>query len=197
MVSTKWSQTHTSCSIKAWIKWIASYGLHFPYSAILWKAKKLCIIQILARTFDTTCSEVFHLLFPPLLSKEDSNIRACSSSSVQIEQRDVCRQSWKIFVLEFALKFIFGKSIQATVAFSHSWIWGNFHLSVSGRTWFFFCMEFLLHYIFVCTGLAALYMYPEAENGAKSSHPSGKHSVLPELSALLLPWVPGRLAAGI
>lgn len=78
--------------VKAWIKLIASYGLHFPCSAILWKAKKLCIIQILARTFDTSCSEFFHLLFPPLLSKEDSNMRACRSSSVQIEQRDVFRQ---------------------------------------------------------------------------------------------------------
>lgn len=78
--------------VKAWIKWIASYGLHFPYSAALWKAKKLCIMQILARTFDTTCSEFFHLLFPPLLSKEDSSTRACSSSSAQIGQRHVFRQ---------------------------------------------------------------------------------------------------------
>lgn len=77
--------------VKAWIKWIASYGLHFPYSAILWKAKKLCIIQILARTFDATCSEFFYLLFPLLLSKEDRNMTACSSSSVQIEHRDVFR----------------------------------------------------------------------------------------------------------
>lgn len=35
-------------------------------------------------------------------------------------------------------------------------------------------------------------MYPEAETGAKSSHPSGKYSVLPELTVLLLPSVPGR-----
>lgn len=87
--------------------------------------------------------------------------------------------------------------MQATVASSSSSVWGNFHLSVSGRTWFFFYTKFLLHYICVYICLAALYMYPEAETGAKSSHLSGKHNVLQELAVLLLPWVPGRLAAGI
>lgn len=36
----------------------------------------------------------------------------------------------------------------------------------------------------VCRGLAALCMYPEAGNGARSSHPSGKHGAVPELTAL-------------
>lgn len=69
------------------------HGLRFPYSAALWKAEKFCIMQILARTFDTTCSEFFCLLFPlPLLYREDSNSRASRSPSVRAGQRDVFRQ---------------------------------------------------------------------------------------------------------
>lgn len=36
----------------------------------------------------------------------------------------------------------------------------------------------------VCRGLAALCMYPEAGNGARSSHPSGRRGAVPELTAL-------------
>lgn len=71
------------------------HGLCSPYSAAIWKAKKFCIIQISARTSDTTCSHFFQLLFPPpfvIQDCEDSNVRARSSGSIQIRQRDVFRQ---------------------------------------------------------------------------------------------------------
>lgn len=65
------------------------HGLHFPYSAALWKAKKFCIMQMLARTFDTTCSESFCHLFPPTSVVQG---RQQPEHAAQAGQRGVFRQ---------------------------------------------------------------------------------------------------------
>lgn len=67
-------------------------------------------------------------------------------------------------------------STYATVACSSNYVWGIFFISL--------CLE-EHDFSSVRGGLTALCMYPEAGNGAKSSHPSGKHGALPELTLLL------------
>lgn len=149
-------------------------------------------------------STFFSLL--PLLSGEVSDTRARSSSSVQIGQSDVFRHkntlkyiekhntlSWNLY-LNLSFKSLFRQHLLVVAVVS-----GAFFPSVC--VWkniiFLLYIEVLLHYMCVYICLAVLCMYPEAETGARSSHPSGKHRASPELTVLLLLWILEGLAAGI
>lgn len=50
-------------------------------------------------------------------------------------------------------------------------------------------VEVWLHYTCIYTSCCLIYL-------PRSSHPSGRRSVLPELTVLLLLWISGRLTAG-